>query len=839
MAATGPFAAGNVNQTNTTTVAAAFAQICSSHAVLNSTARCNEVSNFISSSFHANAGKRAAGLCSSLRLCSSSLSSSCVVDVPTSTGVAEAMAAPLMSNCTINGPPSGSLVSVGVPTLTPLPAGKCTSASQCGDTAHFTCSANRATACACSPEGQDTCVELAECSPTPDGVCSSCVAGMLAFTRQFATGRTTASNNATAVAERWRTFCADNKYAPSVCGDIAGMIQGSFAGSLGKQAGRLCQLLGTCGGNIPPTCPVVTQLLSGQPVRQTLDLCTMEGVAGGSRVPGVSASAALAPGRCFNTADCKSESLECSMADAVTIYTCSQGLLSNTTQGTCVKTTCQVCRDCMAATQPFAVKQATTSNASRVAEEWMFYCQSNSLASNDKCAEVAASISTGGQMPGNLGKRAAGLCFALGSCSANICGFDLQLDKCTVQGLDLSTGGMLVPGVSIDANLPFGRCFNRDNCSAPADTCTPGTEQLCTCSDGVDTCLPGNLGTCAISQGGCSDCKLCLQTVQPFVSLVVADATRASTWASWCKANKATSSPDVCDRIQVAFGSSVNRFQRAGQLCQALQRCSQALAADTTCTLPDIPLGSGGKSGNNTRLDFCSAEGVTGGRAIPGISATKVLPVGKCQNDMQCGSLDLRCDTSSSTSFCYCEGGSDLCLSVGDCRRTPCAVCNDCLDPANRLTEATRFMQDNATVLTALDRWCSTPSLQAWAPAATCTEIRARISTSINVAKRAGLLCQDLGACNPATLPATCKLASHIASGSTTVAIKGGQLVRRFALCKIFMGFECLQARIADILKRIIDCGTIGSVGVCRWPFSVQQVRCVISVTLCLFPPAA
>jgi hypothetical protein len=435
----------------------------------------------------------------------------------------------------------------------------------------------------------------------------------------------------------------------------------------------------------------------------------------------------------------------------------------------------------MAATQPFAVKQATTSNASRVADEWTSYCQSNRLASNDKCIEVATNISTTGQMQGNLGKRAAGLCFALGSCSTNVCGSDLQLDRCTVQGLSPTTGGMLVPGVSADTSLPFGRCFNKDNCSAPADTCTSGTEKLCTCSNGVDTCLPGNLGTCDTSSGGCSDCKLCLQTVQPFVNSVLAGGSAISNWATWCKSSNATLSPAVCDRIQEAFASNVNRFRRAGQLCQALQRCSQTLAANTECTLPDISLGSGGKSGPNARLDFCSAEGVTGGQPVPGVSGTKVLPGGKCQNDMQCGSTDLRCDMSNSTAFCYCEGGSDLCLSVGDCKRTPCAVCNDCLDSANRLTEATRFLQDSATVVVAFDKWCSTPSLQAWAPAAKCAYFGGRIGANMNVAKRAGLMCQDLGACNPATLPATCKLASRAALMGTTVAIKGGQLVRLLA----------------------------------------------------------
>lgn len=755
MDATRGFAASNNNQTNATVVADAFAQLCNAHAVLGSTSRCSPVQEAISKSFQGSLGKRAAGLCSSLLLCGTSLSSSCMVDVSPTTSSVLLLAAPLLDNCTATGLPGGSLAPGGVPTLTPLPAGKCTTASQCGDPAHFSCASNKQTACACSSDGQDTCVELAECSQTLEGGCSSCVASMLAFTQQFAAGKPAATINSTAVADLWAGFCKEHKHADAVCATIKAQISASPLGTVGKQAGGLCKLLGPCApfNTTSSSVPINTQLLSGQQVRQSLDMCSMEGVSGGSRVPGVSASAALAAGGCVTTADCKSVGLECSMGNAVTIYTCNQGILSSVTQGTCVKTACQICRwelrfmgpqplrasgatlrhaiivcilnfrtwqipsqkatgvracgnsncaawhlhnmsfakpcdmyrrDCMAATQPFATKQATASNASAVADEWLSYCQSNSLGANSKCSEVATSIRAGGAVPGNLGKRAAALCFALGSCNTGTCGGDLRLDRCTVQGLSPTSGGALVPGVAASDALPFGRCFHKDNCSAPADTCTPGTQKLSTCSDGVDACSPGLLGACSISQGGCSDCRLCLLDVQPFVQQVIAGTRQSSTWSTWCKASNATgpaasaaNAARVCDAVQATFGTDTNSFRRAGKLCTTLQRCSQALAADTTCTLSNIPLVMGsGASLNNTRLDFCTAEGVTGGNTIPGVSPTKALPAGKCQNDMQCGSADLRCDMGNTTSFCYCgEGGSDLCLAVGDCRKTQCARC--------------------------------------------------------------------------------------------------------------------------------------------------------------------
>lgn len=86
------------------------------------------------------------------------------------------------------------------------------------------------------------------------------------------------------------------------------------------------------------------------------------------------------------------------------------------------------------------------------------------------------------------------------------------------------------------------------------------------------------------------------------------------------------------------------------------------------------------------------------------------------------------CASALSTSF------SSMYMSAAAC----CLLqprCNDCLDSANKLTEATRFLQDSAPMVNALDNWCSTPALQAWAPAPKCAAISSRISANINVGK--------------------------------------------------------------------------------------------------------
>jgi hypothetical protein len=80
-------------------------------------------------------------------------------------------------------------------------------------------------------------------------------------------------------------------------------------------------------------------------------------------------------------------------------------------------------------------------------------------------------------------------------------------------------------------------------------------------------------------------------------------------------------------------------------------------------------------------------EGVAGGQRLPGVSASKALPTGACENDQQCGSDGRQlCDASSTTIHCSCQDGMDFCTTAGQCRLTPAAVCSDCLAAAVPLT---------------------------------------------------------------------------------------------------------------------------------------------------------
>lgn len=390
---------------------------------------------------------------------------------------------------------------------------------------------------------------------------------------------------------------------------------------------------------------------------------------GGTQVPGVSLGTALAPGRCMNNSDCKSDSLECSFAGNahVSVYTCDKatGVLNTTSQGSCVKTACAFCRDCMSATVPFAMQQASVADPASIAEEWRKFCGSTGLANSTRCAAVATAISTSGSAPGNLGKRAAGLCFALGQCSATSCGGALGLDTCTVDARPLSAGGMLVPGISASSAKPDGRCFSKTDCPPPADTCdkSPASSpsKLCVCSNGEDSCSSQTLGSCIMSGSGCAMCKQvrcvvwalqhlgylhcfgrhqlqhvpfskseqhcvsllhaahlgqpsedmwpvlfvlqCLAEVQPFVKRVLDDATQYTTWPSFC--TKMNNSSPTCGALATRFGSDVNKYRRAGVLCSAMMLCSPTLPSDPTCTFEDVQLLTGQPAGSSARFDQC------------------------------------------------------------------------------------------------------------------------------------------------------------------------------------------------------------------------------------------
>jgi hypothetical protein len=109
---------------------------------------------------------------------------------------------------------------------------------------------------------------------------------------------TPASDDAFVVAGRVFSECSKN-YTDTACSSLRAAITYSSKGGLGKRAGAVCARLGECatsllpGGTAEATCRNLTaKTVSNAEVTLTsgLDLCTMEGIAGGTGVAGTSTS---------------------------------------------------------------------------------------------------------------------------------------------------------------------------------------------------------------------------------------------------------------------------------------------------------------------------------------------------------------------------------------------------------------------------------------------------------------------------------------------------------------------------------------------------------------------
>jgi hypothetical protein len=97
-------------------------------------------------------------------------------------------------------------------------------------------------------------------------------------------------------------------------GTLAGDAPSNDLASAGKRAGALCLKLAQCTPQLAAdnACQMDSTdsiAAGGVLPAALLDQCAMEGVAGGSTVPGVVASTPLAAGRCVSSADCGADEL--------------------------------------------------------------------------------------------------------------------------------------------------------------------------------------------------------------------------------------------------------------------------------------------------------------------------------------------------------------------------------------------------------------------------------------------------------------------------------------------------------------------------------------------------
>jgi len=284
------------------------------------------------------------------------------------------------------------------------PLGTCFNSSDCSS--GFDCITTDKTICTCDPAtGVDTCRPLGSCVMQPCKACEVCVQAMQLFP-DIVKGVTKADG----IAERFKTFCAGTGRSPLACDATAMAIASSVAGSLGRRVGALCRSLTEC-GELNSTCTVGVSTGSAP---QPLNLCSVEGIVGGTSVPDITGQPA--PGSCKTDSDCGAQGTFCSMASTQRVCSCvsSTGAVTCEVYGSCQPTACKVCSDCVAGLQGHVNSTAGVvgaDSAAAVAAAFQSTCSSQGN-TEQMCAASTMFIASSNK--GNLGRRAGALCSVLG-----------------------------------------------------------------------------------------------------------------------------------------------------------------------------------------------------------------------------------------------------------------------------------------------------------------------------------------------------------------------------------------------------------------------------------------
>jgi hypothetical protein len=211
------------------------------------------------------------------------------------------------------------------------------------------------------------------------------------------------------VADKFRSFCAGTGRSPVVCEATAAAVAASAAGNLGRRVGAMCRSLAECPAQASPCNVTITAGQSSKP----LDYCTIKGVAG-ETLEGV-ASGARPTGSCRTAVECDGAGFLCTMATQTRVcsYANSTGDVSCNMFGSCEKTPCKVCSDCVSGLQDY-VNSTLDANSTTVAATFQTTCADKGNTPL-MCAASAMFIQSSNR--GNLGRCAGALCSMLGEAS--------------------------------------------------------------------------------------------------------------------------------------------------------------------------------------------------------------------------------------------------------------------------------------------------------------------------------------------------------------------------------------------------------------------------------------
>lgn len=171
-----------------------------------------------------------------------------------------------------------------------LGAGKCISNADCNTASGFECKMPLPgqpvdQVCFCNPAtGRDVCTPTGTCTATACQVCQTCLDVVNPVIRTELSKNDSAPSITAAcnAAQTKLSGIAAPADCPSITPRYLTAVEGKSTGYFGLRAAALCSALGRC-ANVPTTCQLRAEVARTN-ITGALDLCTAEGIVGGSAV---------------------------------------------------------------------------------------------------------------------------------------------------------------------------------------------------------------------------------------------------------------------------------------------------------------------------------------------------------------------------------------------------------------------------------------------------------------------------------------------------------------------------------------------------------------------------
>lgn len=244
--------------------------------------------------------------------------------------------------------------------------------------------------------------------------------------------RNTSTAPAKDVATAFSNMCSRNPFLQGSlrCSSVQAMIANSANASVGRRAALMCVALNQCKTSVTGCNLLIRSISSGNlsvvPLQQ-LDQCSADGIPlewGGYRTSSYVGSLDPPPsGYCVSAAQCSADgSYDCNMASLTQQCSCnsSSGDVACKTFGTCQKSACGGCNDCVnAVVAEFTSKAVAIKDVATVASSFYTNCTS-ALNDTVTCDFVRQQILK--SLNGSVGRRPGAICNMLQLCGTSLVG---------------------------------------------------------------------------------------------------------------------------------------------------------------------------------------------------------------------------------------------------------------------------------------------------------------------------------------------------------------------------------------------------------------------------------